>query len=1130
MLPRSQESRDVSLRKAIFPGDGEMARLMREYDWTATPLGAPEDWPQSLRTIVRVMLGSRFAMWMAWGPELTFLCNDAYSPTLGIKHPWALGQPASEVWAEIWADIGPRIESVLATGVATWDEALLLFLQRSGSPEETYHTFSYSPAADDSGSISGMLCVVSEETDRVIGERRLAFLRDLSTGLAVTNLEEEIFTVVRETIDARPQDLPFALIYLYDADGQVAELASAAGIRAGADGAPAVLDLKSDTLWPAREIRRSAKPIVVSDLSERMSEIPHGPWDIAPHQASVVAITQPGHEEPAGFLIAGINPYRPLDTDYVGFLDLLGGQIASALANARSYEAERRRAEELAKLDQAKTAFFSNVSHELRTPLTLMLGTLEDTLTHDAVDLSPRSRENLEVAQRNSLRLLKLVNTLLDFSRIEAGRVQAVFEPVDLGAFTAELVSNFRSAADQAGIALVVDCPHLSEPAYVDRDMWEKIVLNLVSNALKHTFEGEIQVSLTPVEDSFRLVVRDTGSGIPEEARSRLFERFFRVEGAHGRTYEGTGIGLSLVQELVRLHGGAVRVESEVGVGSTFTVSIPMGKGHLAPERVRESGSESVSGRYVRPFIEEALRWVPSHTGEISSEEILKGARIILADDNADLREYVGRLLSEHYDLEAVGDGQAALEAARRQRPDLIVTDVMMPRLDGFGLLRELRGDSELFDVPVIVLSARAGEEARVEGLAHGADDYLVKPFSASELLARVALHLRISREEHATREAQEALLRNLESERGKLRRIFAQAPAFIALLEGPDLVFRYMNEAYNGLIGYRDVVGKPIREGLPEVESQGFIQLLEEVRTTGIPYIGTEVSVKLQRSPGEPLEERFLDFVYQAVYESDGSISGVYAHGVDVTEQVRARLRMETINAELEGMVQVRTRELEHAMREMEGFNYSVSHDLRAPLRAIVATSRILLEEAGENISDEHRRLLDRQSQNAVRLGTLIDELLQFSRLARMPIERQDVDVTALAQEAAEELLTAGLDHGCTFDIQPGMTAKADSPLTKLVLANLMGNACKFSPNGGRITVRQEGNVFSVQDEGVGFEMQYAQRLFRPFERLVRDDEFPGTGIGLANVARIVERHHGKVWADSERGRGSIFSFTLAE
>jgi signal transduction histidine kinase len=763
-------------------GGGEMGARIQVHDWSATPLGPVATWPRSLKTVVRIMLNSRYSMWMAWGPELTFFCNDAYLPTLGVKHAWALGASAREVWSEIWRDIGPRIQTVLETGRATWDEALLLFLERSGYSEETYHTFSYSPLPDDDDRIAGMLCVVTEETDRIIGERRLASLSELASELAGTNARAEVLAAIERRLGTNLKDLPFTLTYLFE-DGARARLACATGIAPGHAAAPSVIESTDATAWPAAELFAQGSSLLLEDLGRRFGPVPAGAWNQPPRQAVVVPIARQGQERPAGFLVAGVNPYRQFDTGYAGFVELLAGQIAAGLANAGAYEDERRRAEALAEIDRAKTTFFSNVSHEFRTPLTLMLGPLEEILALPEGAVDAYSRARADTAHRNALRLLKLVNSLLDFSRIEAGRVQASYETTDLSALTADLASSFRSAMDRAGLRLTVDCPPLPEPVYVDREMWEKVVLNLMSNAFKFTFEGEIAVTVRSSADGgdAELVVRDTGTGIPEAELPHLFERFHRVEGARGRSFEGSGIGLALVQELVRLHGGEIRVESAPDAGSTFVVSVPFGTAHLPLDRLGGPRAATSTGVRAEAYVEEALRWLPDGAAgdpsadapSLSAPDDLGvlgaaaggGERVLLADDNADMRNYVRRLLvAEGYQVEAVTDGEAALAAARRELPDLVLSDVMMPRLDGFGLLRALRADPALRDLPVLLLSARAGEEARVEGLDVGADDYLTKPFSARELLARVAGNLRLADSRRQSARALEEEARTLEA------------------------------------------------------------------------------------------------------------------------------------------------------------------------------------------------------------------------------------------------------------------------------------------------------------------------------------------------------------------------------
>ncbi len=337
---------------------------------------------------------------------------------------------------------------------------------------------------------------------------------------------------------------------------------------------------------------------------------------------------------------------------------------------------------------------------------------------------------------------------------------------------------------ENAGLRFSVECQPIAEPVYVDRDMWEKVVSNLLSNAFKFTFQGAVTVTLSPADGAVELQVRDTGVGIPEDQRTRVFERFHRIEGTHARTYEGTGIGLALVQELIKLHGGQVRVESAVGQGSTFIVTIPRGTAHLPAERIQAARSVASTGTGADAYAEEAQRWLPddwraadvrmlpnlaARAPSPPAEPAAKRELIVVADDNADMRQYLRHLLGGRYEVHAVADGGQALDAARLLRPSLVLADVMMPQLDGFGLLRAIRDDAVLASVPVILVSARAGEESRVEGLQAGADDYLVKPFTARELMARVEAHLKLAGLRRETAEREERLRMEAELERQRL-------------------------------------------------------------------------------------------------------------------------------------------------------------------------------------------------------------------------------------------------------------------------------------------------------------------------------------------------------------------------
>ncbi|WP_442940623.1 ATP-binding protein [Nostoc sp.] len=749
-------------------------------------------------------------------------------------------------------------------------------------------------------------------------------------------------------------------------------------------------------------------------------------------------------------------------------------------------EQERQRAETLAELDRAKTLFFSNVSHEFRTPLTLILAPLQDALS-DSANLLQKQRERLELAHHNSLRLLKLVNTLLDFSRIEADRLKANYEPTDLSTYTAELASVFRSAIENANLQLIVDCPPLPDRIYVDREMWEKIVLNLLSNALKFTFKGIISVSLQPKVNRVELIVSDTGVGIFASELPHLFERFYQVKGAKGRSYEGSGIGLSLVQELVKRHGGAIAVTSAVDQGTIFTVTIPAGIAHLPADQIWVASTLASSAVTANAFVEEALHWLPEESTEFQNSEVQaqnsevqaqnsevqaqnsevqaqnsevqaqssevhaqnsevhaqssevraqnsevqaqnsevqaqnsevqaqnsevqapssKRARILLVDDNADMRGYLRRLLNQYYEVETVNDGLAALTAIRRGGSaiyDLVLADVMMPRMDGFDLLRSLRASPNTQTIPIILLSARAGEESRVQGLETGADDYLIKPFSARELLARVNANLQLA----------------------QLRR--------------------------------------------------------------------------------------------EAVYR----------------EQVMQAVQ--TLNERLEQQVKARTAQLEAINQELEAFSSSISHDLRTPLRYISSFAEQLQGKLDATVVDASSlQTLNIITKSALEAEKMVNDLLEFSHLGKTKMHLTTVNISQLVQQVREQLQPELIGRSLHWQIEPLAMVEADPILLRLVLQNLLSNAVKYTRNNseaaikiGRIEQEQEV-IFFVKDNGAGFDMKYCNRLFSIFQRLHPQEQFPGTGVGLATVRRIIHRHGGRIWAKGAIDQGATFYFSL--
>jgi PAS domain S-box-containing protein len=1085
-------------------GGGELGALIRAKDWGATPLGPIDVWPQSLRSSVSHLLPSRAQIVLFWGRELVAIYNDAYRPVFGSKHPTALGKPAREAWSELWDMLEPLLQGVVETGDAFWATDMLFVLERHGYAEETYFDVSYDPVRDETGRVGGVFCIVSETTGRVVGGRRLAALRDLGRVGNGAASAAQLFRNIAAVLESYGKDVPFAVLYSWDSDAGSARLESVAGIAAGDAIAPRKIDATNRAdAWPLG----SEAELVLAQPPAGV-QLTGGPWPEPVKQAAILRLASRANET-FGYLVCGLSARRPFDDDYRDFVKLVGANISGALAGVRALEDERRRAEQLAELDRAKTAFFSNVSHEFRTPLTLMLGPLEDLLAKGD-DLPPDERALLAVTHRNGLRLLRLVNTLLDFARIEAGRAQAAYEPTDLCALTIDLASNFRSACERAGIRFVVDCEPIADPVYVDRGMWDKIVLNLLSNAFKFTFEGEIAVRVRDAGVAAELTVSDTGTGIPPDELPRMFERFHRVENARGRSHEGSGIGLALVSEIVKLHGGSISVDSAPGRGTSFLVRIPKGTAHLPPEHVRASAAtlSKSSSTGAGAYVAEALEWLPDASKTAPSRADMPC--VVLADDNADLREYARRLLSEHYAVHVVADGQAALDAARELHPDLIVSDVMMPRLDGFGLIRAVRADPQLRATPIILLSARAGEESRIEGLDRGADDYLVKPFSARELLVRAGTLIRSAE-----------LRRGAEEARTQFETLLNEAPIGVFLIDEQfriaavnPVALPLIDDDSTELVG-RDFASL-VQTAWPAEAAGEILQRFRQTLETGEPHHVPEfIALRKDRQVLEYYEWQISRIPLP------GGRRGVVCYFRDIAKSVRARAA------------------LQEADSRKDEFLATLSHELRNPLAPLRSSLEIVrrLASGSPPSASAALEIMDRQLSHVVRL---VDDLLEVSRITRGQVElrREHVRLDAAinsAIETSEPLIRAGNHRLIVTLPEEPLLLDADPVRLAQIFANLLNNAAKYSDKGGQIEVSasRDGDdaLVTIRDRGDGIAPEQLSKLFEIFTRGERSSRRnqSGLGIGLALVRRLTEMHGGRVEATSEGvGKGSCFSVRL--
>ena len=1127
----------------FLTGGGELGALIRQTDWSKSSLGPVNEWPNSLRTCIRIMLTSRQPIWIGWGNELIKFYNDPYKTIVGGKHPWALGKPASEVWKDIWKDIDPLLKHVMENDEGTYVESQLLIMERNGYPEETYYTFSYTPIPGDNGGTAGMICANTDDTERIISERQLKTLTLLGARLKVAKSDADIIKHTVSTLSENQHDFPFVLFFSIKGNEAVfsdSSLSDSEKLRH-----PKRFDLDSEI--PLAKIFREAvykkKAELFSNVNTSLGSMPYGAWQESSDKAILLPLMITGSSESFGFLVIGCNPYRLLNEKYLSFFTLLGDQIVTSFSSINLLEEERKRAEALAEIDRAKTTFFSNISHEFRTPLTLLLGPIEEALNNP--ETSSDNKEGLAVAYRNAVRMQKLVNTLLEFSRIEAGRLDGKFSRVDIVELTRDLVSTFRSAIERSGMNLEITAGDVYSPVYVDTDMWEKIILNLVSNAFKYSSEGKISVHIAETENKLRVDVTDTGTGIPEDKIDKIFDRFYRVENMEGRSQEGTGIGLALVKELVKIHQGIISVHSIVGAGSRFRIEIPLGKSHLPAEKILEYAIESSGNTYSNAILEEAKGWL-TDLGEAQDFESLQDLssgqdaidtnkpKIVLVDDNTDMRNFLRKILSVHFSVITAIDGEDAFEKSLQFRPELVVTDIMMPRLDGFGFLKKLRSYPDIRNIPVIFLSARAGEEAKVEGLHAGADDYMTKPFSTKELVVRISNLIRINRVRRET-EQQFFLL-------------FQQAPALINVMKGPEHIFEFYHPRNKEFLGNPDFTGKTVREAFPNLEGQGIFEMLDDVYQNGVTIQHNERFISFVDEKGNKMD-KYLNVTYQPWYDIRGEIQGILNFALDITESVLIRNKIEEDSKKyafrLENEVEIRTQELQDlnlslkkSNDDLQQFAHVASHDLKEPVRKIKMYGSRILEEYETNLPERGREFLLKVLQASNRIMSMIDGVLNYSSFNNIAQKIESIDLNKVIHDIQFDLEVLISEKDAHFEIDRLGTIEGSPVLIYQLFYNLINNALKFSKNGepALISISSakenvhgiEMEKITVADNGIGFDPVYAQKIFQSFVRLNSRDAYEGTGLGLSLCQKIVERHGGRTTAEGTINSGAKFMVWL--
>ncbi len=1107
----------------FLSGGGEMGERIRSVDWANTPLGTPETWSPALRATLALVLNNRFPMLLWWTKDYISLYNDAYIPVLGAKHPWGLGLPVRECWEEIWNVLQPLIDTPFNGGESTWMEDIQLIINRKNYDEETHFVIAYSPVPDGTtpNGIGGVLATVNEITNQVISARALGTLSKISAEIVGAQSEKDVYEKVALALSENRKDFPFCIIHKIDETASMAHLYATGGIDNSGFGLTpsAIIDLKNQSADPlsiAKAVEEGT--ILHSVFDDSWKDLPKGEWEIMPKEFVHIPIKTVSKKLPQAILTIGLNPYRRFDDSYRQFVQLAAEQISTGLMNALALDEEKKRLEALAEIDRAKTTFFANVSHELRTPLTLLLSPAEEMINAEH-RLSPQDiQKNHEIIYRNGRRLLKLVNSLLEFSSIEAGKIDARFSPADLSGFTRDVASGFRSVVEKAGLSFNVKCDILSQPVYVDREMWEKIVLNLLSNAFKFTLNGHITINLREEKEGVSLQVTDSGIGIPEKELPQMFQRFHRIEGSGGRTHEGTGIGLSLVYELVKLHKGDIRVDSHLGKGSTFTVYLPYGSSHLEQQSIAAPGSQPSSNKLTTAFLDEANALLPQETETTAKKAAAKSAAhangtpllnedftVLIVDDNGDMRDYLGRILSPHWNVLFAENGEAAMDMIRKKAPDLIVSDLMMPLMNGTDLLQQVRSEFRLMRIPFILLSARAGEESKIEGLELGADDYIIKPFSANELRAKVQTQLDANK---AKNQAEKYL-----------KQLFTSAPIALCMLKGPSFEIELANERMLKIWGkeIEEVRDRSLYEVLPPDAHAGLELLLDAVVRSGRTCKGEEMVIESDLS-----KETVINYVAEPLTDERGSIHSIVLLAHEITDLVEAR-KSAVANAN----------ELRRLMRQKDEFISVASHELKTPVTSIKAILQVLhrMQVPDARVTD----FIERAGRQVLRLSSLVNDLLDVSALeaGKANFSFAEFDFDEMIAEAVQEHLQIQHTHQIIVVNNDKAKIKGDRNRLEQVVSNLLSNAIKYSPKANKVQIEStftEGAIkVTVEDFGIGIPEDKLDKVFERFYRVEKESRnYQGMGLGLHISSEIIKRHNGTIKAERKPKGGSIFWFEV--
>ncbi len=1055
---------------SFLPARSEMAGLIRSRDWTQSPLGPPEQWPSELRRTLALCLASSFPLCLAWGEDRVQLYNDGYAALCGPKHPEAFGQDFRECWDSAWPVIGAAFEGALQ-GETTMFTNTQMFLDRHGYREETFFTSSFSPIPGQDGRVVGVFHPVTETTQAVLSDRRMTAIRDVADHCRGAESSDAALRLLVDALSRHPGDIPFAMGFAAGRTPTECALVADAGLP--------VDDLLTGRDDPSgfhfaghsvAQLRASGQQIEVIHIDPQPSATHRAASpSIARHAIAIpLHVGLPG-PAPA-ILILGASPYRALDATYLDFFrrlaELAGGAVQRAYATTR----DRQRVLSLTAVDRARTRFFSEINKGLRTALAQVVNPIERVLEDADDPLQPQHRRQIRRAYRNAGRVRALTDRLLQLPGTETEESSGEPEPVGSGGPAAGPTPRQSSTARRNRV-LFVD----ADPIHRER----MIELLETRFDVESVNDGATALNLAR-SDPPGMILCDLSA--PEMDGPRL------------------------ISEL-----RANQATSEIPV-----VLFAAQPGETARDDALASGAddflaEPLLGQDLLPRLSRTLSRIEfwRHASEAALVQSEEQFRLMVES----VQEYAIYMLDHEGYIVTWNAG-----AAR-------ITGYTESEILGKHL-RVLHGSSELEGSCADEILRRAAQDGQCleEGWRHRRDG---RPYWSKDTVTRLKDEggrprgfVHVTRDSTEQKRAEARFIRAVES-----------APNGMVLVDSSGTIVM-VNLQTEQTFGYArgELIGQPVGVLLPErVRAEharhraGFMEQ-PQVRAMGA---GRDLAARRKDGSEFPVE-----IGLNPIEMEDGTF--VLCAVVDITERKKVEAAAKETHLELERRVVERTADLEAANRELEAFSYSVSHDLRAPLRAIDGFSRIVLDDYAAGMAVEACDYLRDIRENTQHMGRLVDDLLAFSRLGRQPVRRREVDTNRLVRDCVTELLGVGECPHIDMRLNHLPNCWGDRALLKQVWLNLLSNAVKYTRRRGVAVIEvfaeetQDDPCFVIRDNGVGFDMRYADKLFGVFQRLHRAEEYEGTGVGLAIVQRIVHRHGGQVWAESEPDRGATLRFTL--